>query len=208
MFSVVIPTMWRSSVTEQLLRELVACEAVGEIFIINNAAESTPEYLKELSKVTEYSSGKNEYVNPSWNLGVQNAKFDLIALCNDDILFNTDIFKEINILDDMLVGLDTDSYSVGQWNQPVTVQLKEVSVRGYGFGCLLLFNKQSYRVIPEQFKIWCGDDYLFEKFKHVYALENFPVLTEMSVTTRSDPHFLIVTAQDAEHWHNLKKIHD
>lgn len=200
LFTVVIPTMWKSVHSRNLLETLDSCRAVGEIFIVNNNPALTPDYLKNLNKVTLYSSGFNEYVNPSWNIGVQQAKHELVALCNDDIVFNTDILNTINISDDTLIGLDTSCYKLTEDATETRLQLTHS--RGHGFGCLMFFKKKDYVVIPEQLKVWYGDDYLLANFKYVYTLHGLAVKTNMS-TTSAKPEFNEIIQQDTRSYRDL-----
>ena len=200
LFTVVIPTMWKSTHSRNLLEALDSCKSVGEIFIIDNNPALTPDYLKNLNKATLYSSGVNEYVNPSWNMGVRQAKHELVALCNDDIVFNTDILNTINISDDTLIGLDTSCYKLSE--DAAETWLQPTRTRCYGFGCLMLFKKKDYVVIPEQLKVWYGDDYLLANFKHVYTLHGLAVKTNMS-TTSAKPEFNEIIQQDTRNYRDL-----
>lgn len=200
LFTVVIPTMWKSVHSRSLLEALDSCKAVGEIFIVDNNPETTPDYLKNLNKVTLYSSGANEHVNPSWNTGVRQAKHELVALCNDDIVFNTDILNTINISDDTLIGLDTSCYKLSE--DATETWLQTTCTRCYGFGCLMLFKKKDYVVIPEQLKVWYGDDYLLANFKYVYTLHGLAVKTNMS-TTSAKPEFNEIIQQDTRNYRDL-----
>lgn len=201
MFSVIIPTMWRSERTKGLLLSLEQCNKVGEIYLINNNPELTPNYLKDISKLTIFSSGKNEYVNPSWNLGVKNCRHSLIALCNDDINFNTIIFDKIKMMDNTLIGIDSSCYKLESFNNKMF--LDKSSVRCFGFGCLMFFKKQAYKEIPDQLKIWYGDDYLFDNFENVYALHGLPISTTMSETC-GDLKFATTILQDGYNYTLIK----
>jgi beta-1,4-mannosyl-glycoprotein beta-1,4-N-acetylglucosaminyltransferase len=203
LFSVVVPTMWKSGTTRTLLESLEDCTAVGEIFIINNSLETVPDYLEKLSKVTLYSSEKNNYVNPSWNIGVKNCKYGLVALCNDDIIFNPNIFKYLTIQDDTLIGLDASCYSLDTDSEKL--QITSVNHRNYGFGCLMCFKKKDYKAIPEQLKIWYGDDYLFSTFKNTFALCGVAVNTSMSTTSKSS-EFTAIIEQDKSVYAALDRI--
>ena len=91
-WSVVIPTLWKSPRIYNLLESLQKTPHVGEIILIDNAPEHTPD-LPKLEKLKILSKGVNIFVNPAWNLGVSEATFPNIALCNDDIEFDTRLFS-------------------------------------------------------------------------------------------------------------------
>lgn len=201
MFSIIIPTMWRSHRTIPLLESLNKCEEVGEIYIVNNNPEKTPKEISHFNKITEYKSGKNEYVNPSWNLGVKNCKYNSVALCNDDITFDVSFFKRLPMMDDTLLGIDSTGYTAE--SKTMKLHLLETTKRNWGFGCLMIFKKEYYRPIPDELKIWFGDDYLFEKFKKVYNIRGLPILTEMSVTS-GEMNFHPIILQDEKNYKLLK----
>jgi len=89
-YTVVIPTLWKSDRTKKLLSDLNECEYVDEIIVINN--QLTDVLDAKVEKVRHISFGKNIYVNPAWNKGIELAKNECIALCNDDINFDPNIF--------------------------------------------------------------------------------------------------------------------
>ena len=96
-YSVIIPTLWKSDRTKKLLSDLNECEYVDEIIIIDNTGTEERDILPTIyPKLRMVSKGKNIYVNPAWNLGVELAKNDLIALVNDDINFDTNVFGVID----------------------------------------------------------------------------------------------------------------
>ena len=76
MYSVIIPTLWRSTRTLRLISDLVQCSRVGEVIIIDN----NNGQIAEGGKVKIISNGKNNYVNPSWNMGVYADTYPFIAL--------------------------------------------------------------------------------------------------------------------------------
>ncbi len=198
MFSVVIPTMLKSERIHQLILELHKCDSVGEIIIINNV--NSPTNLDYLPKVWEYCQEENIGVNPAWNLGVKLAKFDKIALCNDDINFNSSVFDFMDnwdILPDGCFGMATENYSL---KQDGIFTFKEITERPYGWGCLMMFNKSNYKVIPIEMKIACGDDYLLLKIGG-YKLDGLKVETEMSSTSKD---YWEQSAKDLEYFNTIK----
>ena len=93
-FSIVIPTLWKSNRIGKLLFSLIECEFVDEIILIDNAGKFF-ENFEALDKVKLVQVKENIYVNPAWNLGVKIAKNNCIAILNDDINFNPNIFEVI-----------------------------------------------------------------------------------------------------------------
>lgn len=199
MYSIIIPTLWRSNRIRKLLQDLVLCKSVGEVIIIDNNSSKRNINLDGYDKIKIIDTGKNQYVNPSWNLGVANAKYDFIALCNDDINFNTDIFEKLKIKDNEIVGISTSCYETREDSE---YKLEECTSRCFGFGCLMFFSKKSYKPIPSRFKIWYGDDYLMNYFEKKYELSGLSIQTEMSSTSKSYEFYKIIL-QDEE---NYKKL--
>lgn len=193
-YSIVIPTLWKSNRTGKLLFDLIKCEFVDEIILIDNGGKFF-EHFEALDKVKLVQPEENIYVNPAWNLGVKLAKNDLIALVNDDINFNTDIFGLINreILSEFgIVGQSEQNYKGNNTDEPI-IQKWMGDVRDWGWGCLIMFNKKDWIDIPEDIKIWYGDDYIF-KYNSVSKskIKNFNIQTEMSTTS------------DETEWNNIK----
>ena len=60
-------------------------------------------------------------------------------------------------------------------------------MRDWGFGIVIAGHKKSYYKIPENIRIWHGDDYLVqlnnENAKINYVIDNVPIFTKMSVTS-------------------------
>jgi len=67
MISVVIPTIWKSSVFNDLLLGLCKHSLIEEIIIISN---DNPTFKIEDEKIKIIQQEQNIGVNPAWNLGV------------------------------------------------------------------------------------------------------------------------------------------
>ena len=81
--SVIIPTLQKNVETlNNLVEELVTDESVKEILIIDNSLKG---YKFNSEKVRVIIPKENLFVNPSWNLGVKEAKYEYICIANDDI---------------------------------------------------------------------------------------------------------------------------
>jgi hypothetical protein len=129
MFTVIIPTMWRSEYTPKLLNDLNNCPEVGEIILIEN----TPGGENKVVGKTRYmSQGRNIYVNPAWNWGVREAKYENICICNDDVNFSTSVFISPYIRVQGVVGMASDNYYVES-----DLSLETFDKRPWGWGCLI-----------------------------------------------------------------------
>lgn len=196
-YTIVIPTLWKSNRIHQLLRDLVGSKFVDEIILIDNAGKFF-EYYEALDKVKLVQVEENIYVNPAWNLGIKIAKNDLIALINDDINFDTNIFGVIdeNILNQFgIVGMGEGNYKeqIDETKGPYLDAWKP-GVNDWGWGCMILLNKKNWIDIPEDIKIWYGDNIIKDVNPSPKAcLRNFKVETEMSTTS------------DEKEWDEVKK---
>ena len=75
-----------------LLDELNQDQTVGEIILIDNSLQGF-EYNSD--KLRIIVPNENLFVNPSWNLGVEKAKFDYIGILNDDILLPKNLVSDV-----------------------------------------------------------------------------------------------------------------
>jgi FkbM family methyltransferase len=169
LFTVVIPTMWRAKeVTISFLHTLVAHPRVGEILIIDNDNSRTPyEPVLKHSKIKLLDFGENIYVNPAWNQGVKEARYDFICILNDDLRFDVGVFDRVaEYLNDRtgVIGLNP---GLEQFGQPVH-NSKDIKIvewprsHTFGFGCLMFVYKPNWIDIPEELKIYYGDNFIFD----------------------------------------------
>ncbi len=193
--TVVIPTMWRSSKTPDLLRAWQAVPNV-EVLVIDNEPASRPPGI---SGVRWLEQSENISVNPAWNCGASVARGAVLVLCNDDILFDAPRWAPVlvealaqrplgivglhpmgfNRTDEMLgsdVGACTEGHFVG-----------------LGWGCLLACRASDYRQIPKGLRINWGDQWLAEQLVP-YSMA-IPMVFEASATS-SDAVFTSTKKQD------------
>lgn len=217
MFSVIIPTMWKIKEFLCDLHELNSCENIGEIVLINNNIEQTPDSfsVKNYSKLLEIKSPKNMYVNSSWNLGVRCAKYNKIVIKNDDTFF--DYFRTLNAVEK---ELNTNDCIIGTYLQhhdykisPTTennILFKEVPKRDLGFGCCMFFNKQSYIPINEKISIWYGDDFITESYTRrglkIKTIQGININGYISGTVEHIPELITLKYEDEQLWNENKEI--
>jgi hypothetical protein len=196
-YSVIIPTLWQSNRIHKLLRDLIKCQFVDEIILIDNAGKYF-EYYEALDKVKLVQVEENIYVNPAWNLGIKIAKNDLVALINDDINFDTNIFGAIdtNVLDTFgIIGMGEENYKeqMDETKGPY-LDIWKTGVNDWGWGCFIMLNKKDWIDIPDNIKIWYGDNFIKDVNPAPKScLRNFKVETEMSTTS------------DGDEWNDRKK---
>ena len=204
--SAIIPTLWRAKeFTDHLVNVLVEDESVGEIIIIDNAPA---DFFYDNEKVVILRQEENIYVNPSWNLGVEESDYDKFIILNDDIIIPYNFVSQLEkwLTEDRgIIGIDKPSViKVADCsNENITfldreIALKTIVMRDWGFGIAMGGHRQSYYKIPENLRIWYGDDYLTkmnsEEGKVNYVIDDIPIFTKMSTTS------------DAEEFNEIKNV--
>lgn len=170
MYSVVMPTMWRATeLTERMLTELTQYPLVDEIIIIDNDTSKTPDWdVLKHEKIVMMPQKSNIYVNPAWNLGVKFARNQLVAIINDDIVFDTDVFVKIRAKL-LFEGTGVMGIIAGeeQFNQPLTtdgsINMKEWKKGDHihGFGQAMFIRRDHWVPITDGMLIYFGDDHIF-----------------------------------------------
>ena len=203
-FSIIIPTLWKSDRIYKLLDDLQDCHLVDEIILIDNSNEYFEFINKIIPKVRVVSTKENMFVNPSWNLGVSLAKNSNLAILNDDINFNTDVFEFIkDHMDEGIIGQCCSNYDPIDRGLPY--EIEKPNFRPSGWGCMLFIKKENYITIPKELLIACGDDFLFERVKGgAYNVKNLRVDTKIS-TTSLLPQFTKIQDDDIKKYKNIKK---
>ncbi len=195
MFSCIIPTMWQSLRTPQLLSDLVNCENVGEIILIDNNYMHAPEIIKHI-KIKQIKLPINIMVNAAWNIGVLMSRNENIAIINDDINFNPAFLANYDngSLEHIgIVGMAWENY---QLKQDTEIRLTTMSQRPYGWGCLMLMHVSKYEPIPVELLIANGDDWLAQHALP-FVLHGLSVQSEISTTSRL-PEFGLIQLKDNE----------
>ena len=195
-YTIVIPTLFKSNRTEKLLTDLIECEYVDEIIIIDNRLPLSVDETND--KVRIVSKGENIYVNPAWNWGIELAKNNHIALLNDDINFDPNIFGLINA--EVFSEFGIIGMGEGNYKNPIDEQRGpyidkwQPGINDWGWGCMIMFHKSDWMNIPENIKIWYGDNFIKDVNRAPKGiLRNFKVETEMSTTS------------DETQWDEVKK---
>ena len=175
-FSVIIPTMWMSHKIEAMVPHYL--DLADEVIIIDNNPKARLIADKRIKYLTK---GHNIFVNPAWNWGVLEAKNDLIIIANDDVIIPrvAEVMSQFVTSNYDIVGMDTRRCFVdGKCEILPAFQLT------WGWGCFMLMRKSAYRPIPDEFKIWFGDNILFLNNFRRGSFGGVRVITEMSETLR------------------------
>lgn len=217
MFSIIIPTMQKDvEILNKLIFELDNSNLVDEILIIDN---STKGFLSNSKKVKVIVPKKNLFVNPSWNLGIKEAKNEIVGIFNDDILLPLNFIEEVNNFiqktpDFGIIGLDSKNiknfdkkdFETYPNNTNITFEPFFKTMYTEFFGSAFFIKKENYYEIPKNIKIWCGDNYLLKKNidnnKACYEIKNIEIKHLKSMTITSEK-FEKICRQDV---YNYAKI--
>ena len=190
-FTIVIPTMWRYKPFVRFLTDLLDNEYVSEIIIINNDSTKTPS-LPSSEKLRLVDSGKNLFVNPSWNLGVRLSKTENVIILNDDLIFDLKVFKRLSEIKDPNFGLaclcpGEEFYKQPKFKDGTIDIIKWEGWSLFGFGQLMFIKKSQFVNIPYQLQLYYGDDWILENAmsnkRNVYAITNILLHTPFAVTS-------------------------
>lgn len=217
MISVIIPTMARCiNVSRKLISTLLDDPSVGEIIIINNSNIEIQNNYNEKIKI--YKPDVNLFVNPSWNFAIEKSKHDYIALINDDLLIcNNYLSKIFNLIDQNtgIIGADINhiktTYNQNDFDEipdEKDVKLLPVNERTYAFGIFMVGKKTNFCKIPDNLKVWCGDD-MFVKYNIDHNRQNYvaqgPIIVHAESLTSRDPFFDSIKESDVKIYQKLDK---
>lgn len=212
MISVIIPTMWKAPHLKKMLPMLDRHPLIGEIIIIDNDSRKTDfELMRRTSKLSYHSFTEgNIFVNPAWNHGVKVAKYDKLFLLNDDCLVNLFALNKIYdaiIPERGIFGFSLDSYCnydidafdvLRDHGFGSNLMIEVIDPKDYikltgmphiHYGSAMFMHRSNYYPIPEQFKIYFGDlfIYLTNLNRNIgnYMIENGLVMSKASLTVSS-----------------------
>jgi hypothetical protein len=185
-FTIIIPTLWKSTRLLGMLDHYLQSEFVGEIIIIDNSKGYFNHFSEVPHKITLIQPDDNIYVNPAWNLGIGISKFENICLLNDDITFDVKIFElfsKEDVLTNGIIGLSQSSYELSD-NNDIAI---DEWIRGnsyWGWGCMIFLKREMWIEIPNDIKIWYGDNFIQDINPNPkWVLRGLKVQTEMSTTS-------------------------
>ena len=168
-YTVVVPTMWRAAQQfTKFLVELCEYELVGEIIIIDNDNDAEPDDFQDHPKIKRFVPGENIYVNPAWNLGVEVAQYSRICIVNDDVSFDLKLFDRLADLITPAAGVFGLCPGDPIFNHPPVTNgaidiIPWTGQHTHGFGCLMFLHRSNWAAIPEELKIYYGDNYIFDQ---------------------------------------------
>lgn len=205
MIDIVIPTMWKVHDFERTLESYVNLSCINKIILIDNNPSSRPKSsILKNSKIELVCYGRNIFVNPAWNEGYYRCKSPILAIINDDITVDKDVFDMVinfkpkfgDVIGVNLRGrqdnykiddvIDTKEEIVDIKYDPTT----PIGGQAWAFGICMFMLRETYSIIPSLYKVWYGDDYLAQKAKRVYAINSNKIKGTISETLKSynDPN--------------------
>jgi GT2 family glycosyltransferase len=189
-WTVVIPTMWKSELLKELLSNLIQSNRVDEIIIIDNNYRGRFD-IPISTKIKLIKESKNIFVNPAWNKGIDLAKNKHVCLCNDDVLFCSEIFDSLEKLnfESSVYGCHLESFHLDI--SRFSLEIQKGHHISSGWGCVIFLDKFYFKEIPMNLKILFGDNWLVHHFKYCYALK-YPIKTQMGTTSSRDEMNAIV----------------
>lgn len=195
MYSVIMPTMWRSQRTAPLLDVLQNSEFVDEVIVIDNEVSSRPD-IEFGDKVKLLDQEDNIYVNPAWNLGVKESKNKYLCIINDDISLDFDfgmpLITEFLQNTKSVIGVHPLSYRMHP--NDYTFNVSKGHYIGHGWGCCMFLRKERWVDIPHDIKIWFGDNWIAKEYTNNYSFLK-AIQTEMQ-TTSSSPDLKSIIKDD------------
>ena len=215
MFSFIMPTMWRSDFTKKLLEDLQESEYVSEIILIDNDPSNKNIDISKFNKIVYLPQEFNIFVNPAWNLGVSVAKNDLIAISNDDINFNVDVYLSTVLKYQDILGVFGINYRnsyTSKYSDLIHLNadiLKKGAIVGNGFGMLMFMRKQNWKNIPEGLKIYFGDNWIIGTHPNSsYVIEptGYKIVTKPHTTSKSK-ELREILDKDIKYWNNLISVY-
>ena len=200
-YSIILPTMWRCNDILTMLPQINDHPLIKEIIVINNDVSRTPKEISKYDKIVMLNQEQNIFVNPAWNLGVTKSNTDHICLLSDDVIFDPIIF---DFMHDKLTphhscaGPHYIANPVGQ------LAISDQIEPSLGYGTLLFFNKRNYKPIPEELKIFYGDNYIIlvhtMKGMMPRSFINLKMKTIMGTTSANPSLFSAQTAKEHRVW--------
>jgi GT2 family glycosyltransferase len=194
--SIIIPTLLKIDLDffKTSIENYLSNPLVNEIIIIDNTKKKECKHLKFLqdNRIKIIAKKENLFVNPAWNYGAAIAKNDYMIFINDDIfaasylidkalhyikkkdigvvtyavshLGNDEkLLKKINVSNQQLTSIDEYKKII----KKIHADQDEIIVNGERRGMWFMINKKDWKKIPKNFKIWYGDDIIFEHIKSI-----------------------------------------
>jgi hypothetical protein len=174
MISVIVPTMLKEGIElafEYTINEMQKNDLIDEILIIKNTDKDFFKTLniKYTGKIKIIYEGENLFVNPSWNLGIEQIKNEVFCIINDDVIcHSTNFTKCYNKVIEDDIGLVTTRTALhfpiqAYEKSPLHKNKPEFSedIPNGRQGWFFFGKKENWINIPKELKVFFGDDFLY-----------------------------------------------
>lgn len=183
--TVIIPTLQRSDRLDAAVQSFIRDPLVAEIIVINNAP--TP-LAWDSPAVRVLQQETNIFVNPAWNLGAREARSEFLLFANDDAIMDPRALAHaVQRLRRGAGIVFACSHCYGRrWPGPITLTPAFDRDHHPHMGVWFAMARDAYTPIPEDVKIWYGDDWLFyrQHGRKNYAMHGARFITDMSSTVK------------------------
>ncbi len=197
--TVIIPTLQKNPLFPLLLRNLHQDPRIKEIIIIDNSLQGI---AFPSPKVRVLEVEENIFVNPAWNLGMRHCTTDYWCLMNDDIMlcpFFCSFVLEMLQPDMGVVGILDNTVKcveLSEYKQPIAhaemMVLRKMSHLCYCFGIAMFGHRDAYVPIPEELKVFFGDNFLIyanrARGRQNYAVAGQPIYHLGSLSSKAVEH--------------------
>ena len=180
------------------LYQLESNSNVKSILVFDN---TQGEFKSYSSKVKIYNK-ENLFVNPAWNRGMELCETEYFLIINDDIVCSSEVVTScIKILNENkdvgLVTVETKNVNNASeidfntyFENKVEPEFSELNVNSH-FGWFFIGRTSLWRPVPNELKIFFGDDLIYAWIRHlrykVVCLRNYEIYHKMSTTVNSAP---------------------
>lgn len=184
MIDVIIPTMWvNETKVLQRIQSYLENPVISKVIVISNAKRSNTTIIDH-DKLVLIDYGRNIYVNPAWNEGYACSSASILALINDDIDLQPEVFQRVldyNLQTGDLLGVDLRGYAnnykiddvIDTPEEIIALNIdrtKDIGGQAWAFGICMFMRRSTYKPIPSLFQIWYGDDFLVQHSKRILVL--------------------------------------
>ena len=208
----------QKSMFEWTLKQASNSDLINNIFVTDNTVDSAFDI--SVCKLHVIQNQANIYVNPSWNQAMERVSSDYYIICNDDILVSPYVYNiALKALQDSSIGLVTfKTLLQGDITTYVdlvsTIDYKNTtystSVPDGRQGWIMAGRTKDWITIPEDIKIWFGDDFIYNTIKlrgMKTIISDYPVLHHQSTTLNHHPdkkEFDSIIRHDRRAWQSIK----
>lgn len=230
MIDVVIPTLLLSNpdVFKYTLKQLNESKVVGKIIIIDNTdakrfRNEFKNFITDKFEIIEH--GKNIFVNPAWNQGMEKVTSNYYLILNDDILCHKYLLNICNayLNEEKNVGLITITTKNGMKTNVYDAEIQKV-IEGKNdakFNTKMPHNRQGWfmcgrtsdwKAIPDTIKIFYGDDFIYRELRKKkkkcvilspYFISHFESTTVNTSNDRRKKEIKNVIKQDHIEWRKI-----